>query len=145
VKINIMRHRIGLGIDQRHLNVVALVGYDDGRRDRAVVSHRLQFGSLLVDDDLLLFDHEGDFQDLRPRLGSLLVRRHKGRCHEIDLLARQLGSWIDTVFGGGGSDENGGNDGGHRCDISGDHVVPHQFCGNECFIKKQLQIVNFMV
>ena len=107
MEIDIVRHRVGFRIDQRHLDVVAFMDHHHRRRHRAVERHGLEFGAGIVDDDFLLPDRQLELDDLRAFLGGLFVLMHEGRRDQLDSLPRQL----EIVCGqrGGGGDK--GSDG----------------------------------
>ena len=90
MKINIVRHRVGLGIDKRNLDVIALVHDHQRARDRTVEGHGLKLRPHVVDDNSLLLNREAEFHDLRALLGHLLVRMHEWRRDKLDLLPGQL-------------------------------------------------------
>jgi hypothetical protein len=66
MEVDVVRHRVGIGIDQRHLDVVALMHHHHRPRHRAVEGHRLEGGALVVDDDIFLLDLERELHDLGP-------------------------------------------------------------------------------
>jgi hypothetical protein len=84
---------------------------------RPVESHRLEFGALLIDDDLLLFDLHPEFDDLRSLLGRLLVGMHERRRDQLDLLARQ----IEILRKCGRCEDEGGERRTHHCGSAGQH------------------------
>ena len=90
MEVDVVRHRVGVGIDQRHLDIVAFM--DDHQRPghRAVEGHGLELGAGVVDDDFLLLDGQFELDDLRAFLGGLVVRMHEGWRHQFNGLARQL-------------------------------------------------------
>ena len=90
MEVDVVRHRVGVGIDQRHFDVIALVNHHQRARHRAVEGHGLECGSLVVDDDLLFLDLERELHDLWTFLRRLLVRMHEGRGDQVDMLSRQL-------------------------------------------------------
>src|SRR5215470_12932918 len=92
MEIDIVLHRIGLGVDERHLDIVTLVHDQERSRNRAVEGHGLKLGALIIDDNLLLLRHEPEFHDLWTLLGLLLVRVHEWWRDEFDLLSRQ--HWV---------------------------------------------------
>ena len=51
VEVDIVRHRVGLGVDERHLDVVALVHDHQRARHRAVEGHGLKRRAVVVDDN----------------------------------------------------------------------------------------------
>ena len=117
VEVNVVRHRVGLGIDQREFDVVALMHHHHRPRNRAVECHGLELGAGIVDDDFLLADRQLELHDLRAALGNLLVRMHERRRHQFDLLARQL----EIVGQGRRGNHKGCNGGAHQCGSAGDH------------------------
>ena len=118
MEVDIVRHRIGVRIDQGYFDVVALM--DDHHRAgrRAVERHGLEFGAGIVDDDFLLFDRQLELDDLRAFLGGLLVRMHKGRRDQFDGLPRQLEIVGGQRRGGG---HKGGDGSAQQCGTAGDH------------------------
>ena len=118
MEVDIVRHRIGVGVDQRHLDVVAFMDHHHRRRHRAVERHGLKFGAGVVDDDFLFLDRQFELDDLGTFLGRLFVRMHKGRRDQFDGLPRQL-----EIVGGqrrGGGDK-GGDGSAQQCGTAGDH------------------------
>ena len=72
----------------------------------------------VVDDDFLLLDDQFELDDFRAFPGSLFVRVHEGRCHQLDRLTRQL----EIV----GRKCRSGNDKGGGCDAEQrDTAVDH--------------------
>ena len=118
MQVDVVRHRVGVGIDQRHLDVVAFMHHHHRSRHRAVERHRLELGAGVVDDDFLFLDRQFELDDLRAFLGGLLVRMHEGRRHQFDGLARQLEV---VVRQGGSCGEEGGDGGAYQCGSAGDH------------------------
>src|SRR6185295_9138652 len=117
MEIDIVQHRVGVGIDERYLDIVSLVHDHERRRDRPVEAHRPKFRAPVVDYNLLLLDDEPKFHDLGALLGRLLVGMHVRRCDEIDLL-----SWQLQILGHHRCSENNGCQWGARyCGSSGDH------------------------
>ena len=130
MEIDIVRHQVGVGIDQRQLDVVAFMYHHQRSRHRAVEGHGVERGALVVDHHFLLFDRERELHDLGALPGGLLVRMHEGRRDQLDLLPGQL-----EVLGkrgcrqhedGGGGTEHGGSAGQHR-------IVP----SSEVFYRRQ--------
>src|SRR5262249_14989552 len=116
VEVDVVRHGTGDGIDQRDLDVIALVDDHQWSGDRAVERHRLQLGAGFVDDDLLLLGHQCELENLRSLPGRLFVRMHEGRRHELDLLPWQL-----AILGRGRPRKDDSRKGGAReGDVSGD-------------------------
>ena len=90
-----------VGVDQRELQVVALVHDHQRAGQPAVVGHRPHLGAGIVDDDLLLDDVHGELDDLRRGSGCLLVGMHQRRLHQLDLDVFEAG---DVLAAGGGED-----------------------------------------
>ena len=130
MEIDIVRHRVGVGIDQRQLDVVALMHHHQRSRHRAVEGHGVERGALVVDHHLLLLDPERELHDLGTLPGGLLVRMHEGRRDQLDLLSGQLEvlgkRWCRQHEDCGGGTEHGGSAGQHR-------IVP----SSEVFYRRQ--------
>ena len=125
MEVDIVRHRVGGGIDQRHFDVIALVHHHQRTRHRAVERHGVKRGALIVDDDLLLFDHEFELHDLGTLFGGLFVRVHKRRRHQIDVLTRQ----VEIVGKRGGRQQEGCGGGAEHGGSAGEHrIVPLSGC-----------------
>ena len=95
VEVDVVVELVGRRIDQRQLEIVALV--DDHQRagDRAVVGEGVDLRPVVVDHDLLLDDRHLEGDDFGPAARRLLVRMNERRRDERDFAARQ----IDGLFG----------------------------------------------
>ena len=94
VEVDVVVERVGRRIDQRELEIVALV--DDHQRagDRAVVGEGVDLRPVVVDHVLLLDDRHLEGDDLRTAARRLLVRMDEGRRDELDFAARQIGGLL---------------------------------------------------
>jgi hypothetical protein len=89
VEVDIVLHRVGRGIDERQLHIVAFVHDHHWSGNRAVEIHGPKPGAVVIDDDLLFFGHQPEFHDLCTLRGRLLVRMHEGWRDKLDPLPRQ--------------------------------------------------------
>ena len=64
-----------VGIDERELDIIALVHDHERPGHRAVEGHGLEFRALLVDDDFFLLDRERELHDYGDR-GGRPARAH---------------------------------------------------------------------
>src|SRR5690606_24411685 len=112
VKVDVMRHHVRLGVDQRHLDIVALVDNQRGAGHGAIEGHGLHGRPFIVDDDLLLFDGHREFNDARLFAGRCLrMGMHHGWCDEINLYTLEI---IDRGREGGDSAHHSGENGGEN-------------------------------
>ena len=90
VKIDIMRHRVGFGVDEGYLDIVALMHHHERRRDRSIERHRLKFGPHVVDDHFLFHDDNTELHNFRTIGGRLVVGMYERWCDEINFSALQI-------------------------------------------------------
>ncbi|CDX56300.1 Copper-containing nitrite reductase (modular protein) [Mesorhizobium plurifarium] len=82
MEVDIVGERVGIGIDQRELEIVAFMHDHQRARDGAIVSHGIELRAVGVDDHRLLLDLHGELDDLGAALGHLIVSVHERRRHQ---------------------------------------------------------------
>ena len=83
VKVNVVRHGAGLGVDQRQFHIIAFM-YDNQRtRNGAIECQRPHLGAIRCNIHQLLDGFHADLDYLWSALGHLVVLGHKGRRHQF--------------------------------------------------------------
>jgi hypothetical protein len=92
VEIDIVLECVGVGVDQRELDIVVLV--DDHQRagNRAVEGHGMDFRAGVIDDDLLFLDGQRELDNLRGNFSLLRMGMDEWRLDEVDLDTIELGN-----------------------------------------------------
>ena len=113
MKIDVVLHRVFGRVEQRQLDIVALVDNHHRAGNRAVEGHRLQPG-VFIDLNFLLDDPHLEFDDFRACGRHLIMRMHEGGCDQLDLATGQrrkvdrCGTGVGRSFlGVGGFDDKG--------------------------------------